>query len=120
MYQMVRLKMHGFWAILYVWQEMVTSGHPFLAVGGLKDAPWAPVQEHVTPFNTAGHLPVARGGHSCSSPGTHKQSVTRSGGKIVLVLENSWAVPVKAPYSHRSTTLRCVFFNGAPPTFREF
>jgi hypothetical protein len=36
--------------------------HPFLAVEGLKEAPWAPVREHFTPFNTAGHLPVARGG----------------------------------------------------------
>jgi hypothetical protein len=40
----------------------VAVEHPFLAVGGLKEAPRAPVWEHVTPFNTAGHLPVARGG----------------------------------------------------------
>jgi hypothetical protein len=40
----------------------VAVGHPFLADGGLKEAPWAPVREHVTPFNPAGHLPVARGG----------------------------------------------------------
>jgi hypothetical protein len=48
-------------------QEMVPSlrvavAHPFLAVGGLKETPRAPVREHVTPFNMAGHLPVARGG----------------------------------------------------------
>jgi hypothetical protein len=30
----------------------VAVGHPFLAVGGLKEAPWAPVREHFTPFNT--------------------------------------------------------------------
>jgi hypothetical protein len=44
--------------------------HPFLADGGLKEAPRAPVPEYVTPLNPAGHLPVARGGHSCSPPGT--------------------------------------------------
>jgi hypothetical protein len=49
----------------------------------------------------------------------HKQSVPLSGGKIVLALENSSAVTVKAPYSHRSTTLRCVFFNGPPPIFKK-
>jgi hypothetical protein len=55
----MQLKIHGFGAILYVCQEMVPSSqqppeHPFLAVGGLKEAPWTPVREHVTPFNTAG------------------------------------------------------------------
>jgi hypothetical protein len=35
--------------------------------GLLKEASQAPVREHVTPFNTASHLPVARG-HSCSLP----------------------------------------------------
>jgi hypothetical protein len=66
-YQMMQLKMHG----LYVCQEVVPNceqqpeggvGHPFLAVGELKEDPQAPVREHVTPFNTAGHLPVARWG----------------------------------------------------------
>jgi hypothetical protein len=47
----------------------VAVEHPFLAVEGLKEALRAPVLEHVTPFNTAGHLPVARGEHSCSPPG---------------------------------------------------
>jgi hypothetical protein len=42
--------------------QQVAVGYHFLAVWGLKEAPWAPVREHVTPFNTAGHLPVARGG----------------------------------------------------------
>jgi hypothetical protein len=41
---------------------MVAVGHPFLAVGGLKEAPRAPVREHITPFNMAGHLLVAHGG----------------------------------------------------------
>jgi hypothetical protein len=64
------------------------------AIGGLKDAPRAPVREHVTPFNPAGHLPVARGGGAFLFPygrlaGAHKQSVSRSGRKIVLALENS-------------------------------
>jgi hypothetical protein len=71
---------------------------PFSAVGELKDAPMglrAPVREHTTPFNTAGHLPVARGGGGARLftvgrlAGAHNQSVPRSGRKIVLVLENS-------------------------------
>jgi hypothetical protein len=40
----------------------VVNSHPFVAAGGLKDAPRAPVWKHVTLFNTAGHLPVAHGG----------------------------------------------------------
>jgi hypothetical protein len=40
----------------------VSVGHHFLAVGGLKEAHGAFVREHVTPFNPASHLPVARGG----------------------------------------------------------
>ena len=48
--------------------QRVAVGHPFLAVGGLKEAARAPVREHVTPFNPADHLPVARGGHFCSLP----------------------------------------------------
>jgi hypothetical protein len=47
----------------------VAVGHPFLAVGGLKEALRATVREHITPFNTAAHLPVACEGHSCSRPG---------------------------------------------------
>jgi hypothetical protein len=39
--------------------------------------------------------------------GAHKQSVPRTKGKVVLALGNSWTVPVKALYSHCSTTLRC-------------
>jgi hypothetical protein len=73
----------------------VAVGHHFLAVGGLKKAPRAPVREHVTPFNTVGHLSVAREGALLFPYGrlagarVHKQSAPRSGGKIVLALENS-------------------------------
>jgi hypothetical protein len=52
----------------------VAVGHRFLAVSGLKEASQAPIREHVTPFKTAGHLPVARGGHSCSPPGALRQT----------------------------------------------
>jgi hypothetical protein len=55
------------WSLVVNSHLRVAVGHPFLAVGGLKEAP--PAREHFTPFNTAGHLPVARGGHSCSPPG---------------------------------------------------
>jgi hypothetical protein len=58
------------WSLVVNSHLRVAVGHPFLADGGLKEAPRAPVREHVTPFNTAGHLPVARRGvgHSCSPP----------------------------------------------------
>jgi hypothetical protein len=81
------------WSLVVNSHLRAAVGHHFLAVGGLKGAPRAPVWEHVTPFNTAGHLPVARGGAllflSGRLAGAHKQSVTRSRGKIVLALENS-------------------------------
>jgi hypothetical protein len=81
------------WSLVVNSHMRVAVGHPFLAVVGLKEAPRAPVWEHVTPFNTAGHLSVARGGallfHFGHLVGAHKQSVTRSGEKMVLALENS-------------------------------
>jgi hypothetical protein len=57
------------WSLVVNSHLRVADGHPFLAVGGLKEAPRAPVKEHVTPFNTAGHLPVAHGGYSYPPPG---------------------------------------------------
>jgi hypothetical protein len=57
------------WSLVINSPLRVAVRNPFHAVGGLKEAPRAPVREHVTPFNTAGHLPVARGGHSCSPLG---------------------------------------------------
>jgi hypothetical protein len=56
------------WSIEVYSHLRVAFGHPFLAVGGLKEALGAPVREHITPLNPSGHLPVARGGHSCSPP----------------------------------------------------
>jgi hypothetical protein len=58
------------WSLAVKSHLRVAVGHPFLAVETLKNAPRAPVREHVTPFNTAGHLPVARRWHSCFPPGT--------------------------------------------------
>jgi hypothetical protein len=62
------------WSLVVNSHLRVTVGHPFLAVGGLKGAPRAPVQEHVTPFNMAGHLPVALLFLSRRLAGAHKQS----------------------------------------------
>ena len=56
------------WSVVVNNHLRVAVGYPFLAFGGLKGAPWIPVREHVTPFNPADHLPVARGGHFCSPP----------------------------------------------------
>jgi hypothetical protein len=47
------------WSLVVNSHLRVAVGHLFLVVGGLKEDP---VREHVTPFNTASHLPVARGG----------------------------------------------------------
>jgi hypothetical protein len=55
-------------------------GHPFLAVGGLKEAPQAPVREHVTPFNPVGYLSVARGRHFRHLAGAQNESDLRSPG----------------------------------------
>jgi hypothetical protein len=57
------------WSLLVNSHLRVAVGHPFLTVGGLTEALRVPVREHVTSFNTAGHLPVARGGHFLSPPG---------------------------------------------------
>jgi hypothetical protein len=60
-------------------QPPVGVGHPFLAVGGLKEAPLFSVREHVTPFNPADHLPVARGEGGISvplrEPSVHTQAI---------------------------------------------
>ena len=50
------------WSLAVNSHLRVAVGHPFLAVGELKEALRATVREHVTPLNTASHLPVARGG----------------------------------------------------------
>jgi hypothetical protein len=130
---MMQLKMHGFRAILYVCHEMVPSsqqppirvavGHPFLAVGGLKDAPRAPVREHATPFNTAGHLPVAREGHSCS-PSDALPAHTSNRSHVAE--EKSywcWKIAERCQLRRRAATVRLLcdafFFNGTPPTFRN-
>jgi hypothetical protein len=119
MYQMMQLKMHGFWAILYVCQEMIPSSQQ-PPEGGC----WAPFS---CSWGTEGGSTGARHTLQHDRPpssctlgailfnfgrlaGANKQLVPRSGGKIVLALENNWAVPVNAPYSHRSTTLRCLFW----------
>jgi hypothetical protein len=114
------------WSLVVNSHLRMAFGHPFHAVEGLKEAPRSPVREHVTPFNQVGHLSVARGG----IPGAlraHKMNRTYGTGKeIVLPLESNCVVPFKTPHSHRSTTLRYVFFflffflNGPPPTFRKF
>jgi hypothetical protein len=57
------------WSLVVNSHLRVAVGHPILAVGELKEAQRVPVREHVTPFNTAGHLPVARGGHPCFPTG---------------------------------------------------
>jgi hypothetical protein len=84
----------------------VAVGHPFLAVGGLKDAPRAPVREHVTPFNPDGHLPVARGVHSCSLPGA---LLAHTSNQSHLAEEKSyccWKMPEWCQLRRRTATVR--------------
>jgi hypothetical protein len=90
----------------HIWQEMVAVGHPFLAVGGLKDVPGAPVRDHVTPFNTAGHLPVARGGHSCSTPGALRAHTSN---RSHVAEEKSywrWKIAERCQLRRRTATVR--------------
>jgi hypothetical protein len=81
----------GKWSLVVNSHLRVVVGHPFLTVGRWKKAPR--VREHVTPFNPAGHLPMVRGGHSCSPPGALRAHTSNwshvAGGKIVLALENN-------------------------------
>jgi hypothetical protein len=53
----------------------MAAGYPFLAVGGLKEAPWDPVREHVTPFNTTDHLPVQGTPVSLRAPCERTQAI---------------------------------------------
>jgi hypothetical protein len=122
MYQMMQLKMHAWLAILYFCQEMVPSSQqpseggcwaPFSYSWGLKQAPRAPVREHVIPFNPDGHLPVARGGHSCSPPGALRAHTSNRSHAAEEKLYCRWKITERC---HRLAT----FFNGPPPTFRKF
>jgi hypothetical protein len=115
----------GKWSLVVNNHLRVAVGHPFLQLGDWRrphGPPSGSTSHHSTrPATFQWHV----GGGALLFPsgrlaGAHKQSIPRSGGKIVLALENSWAVPVKAPCIHRSTTLRCIFLNGQPPTFRKF
>jgi hypothetical protein len=84
----------------------VAVGHPFLAVGRLKEAPRAPVREHVTPFNTTGHLPVARGGHSCFPPGALRAYTSN---RSHVAEEKSywrWKIAERCQLRRRTATVR--------------
>jgi hypothetical protein len=112
-----------FLSIFYVFQEMVPSSQqppeggcwaPFSCSWGTEGGPLGPrpgarhTLQHGRPPSSGSSWALLFPSRRLA--GSHKQLVPRSRGKIVLALENSWAVPVKALYSHRSTTLRCVFF----------
>jgi hypothetical protein len=98
MYQMMQLKMHG----LCVCQEMVPSSQktpdsgcwsPFSCSWGTEGGPRGPCPrtrhtlEHDRP-PSSGMWEALVFSSGCFT-GAHKQSVPRSGGKIVLALENS-------------------------------
>jgi hypothetical protein len=99
----MQLKMHGFWAIwYYVCQEMV----PSLAVGGLTEAPRAPVREHVTPFNMTGHLPVSREGHSCSPPSALQAHTSNRSHVAEEKLYWRWKIAERWHLRRRTATVR--------------
>jgi hypothetical protein len=94
------------------WSQVVNShlrvavGHPFLALGGLKDAQRAPVRENVTPFNTTGHLPVARGEHFCSSQGALR---AHTGNRSHVAEEKSywrWKIAEQCQLGRRTAAVR--------------
>jgi hypothetical protein len=79
---------------------------PFLAVGGLKDVPRSPVREHVTPFNTDGHLPVARGWHSCSPPGALRAHTSNQSYVAKKKLYWCWKIAERCQLWRRTATVR--------------
>jgi hypothetical protein len=81
-------------------------GHPFLAVGGLKDAPRAPVREHVTPFNTAGHLQVAHGWHSCSTPGALRAHTSNRSHVAEEISYWRWKIAERCQLRRHTATVR--------------
>jgi hypothetical protein len=115
MYQMMQLKMHGFWAILYVFQEMVPNSQqlpeggcwaPFSCSWGTEGGSMAPVREHVTPINMAGHLPEARGGLSCSLSGALRAHTSN---RSHVAEEKSywrWKIAERCQLRHRTATVR--------------
>jgi hypothetical protein len=78
------------WSLVVNSHLRVAVGYPFLAVGGLNGAPSGSTSHLSTRSTTfVWHM----GGGALLFPserlaGAHKQSVPRSGGKIVLELEN--------------------------------
>jgi hypothetical protein len=97
------------WSLVVNSHLRVAVGHLFLAVGGLKDAPRAPVREHVTLFNTAGHLPVARGSHSSSSPGALRAHTSN---RSHVAEEKSywcWKIAERCQLRRRTATVRDYF-----------
>jgi hypothetical protein len=111
------------WSLVVNSHMRVAVGNPFLAVGGLKEAQRVPVREHFTPINTSGHLPVARGRHSCSPPGALRAHTSNRS----HVAEEKWKIAERCQLRCRKATvwLLCdafffFFLNGPPPTFRKF
>jgi hypothetical protein len=71
--------------------EQVAVVQPFLAVGGLNEAPRALAREHVTSLKSVSYLPVPSGALLFlfeRLTGVHNQSDPRSGEKIVLPPES--------------------------------
>jgi hypothetical protein len=132
MYQMMLLKMHGFWAILNVCQEMVPSCQQ-PPVGGC----WAPFScSWGTEGGLTGPRPGARHTLQHGRPpstgtlgaplfpsgrlaGAHKQSVPRGGGKTVLALEDSRAMPVKGAVQPPFDYFAMRLLNGPPQTTKS-
>jgi hypothetical protein len=115
MHQMMQLKMHVSeqsymsarkWSLVVNSHLRVAFGHPFLAVGGLKDAPRIPAWEHVTPFITAGHLLVARGGHFCSPPGALRAHTSNRPHVTQEKLYWRWKIAERCQLRRRTATAR--------------
>jgi hypothetical protein len=97
------------WSLVVNSHLRVAVRHPLLAVGGLKEAPRAPVREHFTPFNTTGHLPVARGGHPGSSPGALRGHTSN---RSHVAEEKSywrWKLAERCQLRRRTATVRLLY-----------
>jgi hypothetical protein len=82
------------WSLVVNSHLRVTVGHPFVAVVGLKGAPWVDHRPGARHTLQHGRPPSSGMWGALLFPsgrlaGAYKQSVSCSGGKIVLALENS-------------------------------
>jgi hypothetical protein len=132
-YQMMHLKMNGFWAILYVWQEMVTSSQqppesgcwaPFPCSWGTERSPTGP--RPGAPYTLQQGQPPSSDtwGQSCSFPGALRAH-TSNWSNVEKEKSNwRWKIADRCQLRCITATVRLLcdayLLKGTPLTFRKF